>query len=100
MTLRQKSWIWILSWPFAHANYTTIGDTIYFPNGKPPSQAVIAHETIHSKQQEAVGFWVFALLYLLVLPFLWNPWRWKWELEAGTKVAELRSYRYGWLMNR
>lgn len=98
MTLKEKGWLWRLSWPFAHDNYTTVGHTIYFPKGKPPSPGIVAHEEVHEKQIERVGFVKFYVLYLLVLPLFWNPWRKKWELEAGTSEAVLKTYKYGWVL--
>lgn len=108
MTQKQKSWLWIFTFPFAHNNYTTFGDVLYYPRKFPPSKRVFDHEEIHARQQKEVGKWKFAFLYLFAFPFLWNPWRWKYELNAyvfGSKVSEqeakkiLRSYRYGWLLN-
>jgi hypothetical protein len=108
MNLKEKSWVWRLTWPFAWGNYTTIGDTLYFPKGDTyVPRSVIAHEEIHARQQQAVGVVKFCLLYLGALPLLWNPWRWKWEFEAYTEgskysrqitVQLLKSYRYGWLI--
>lgn len=103
---REKSFLWYFTF-FARSNYTTIGNTIYFPKGKFPSQQIINHEMIHMKQQQECGLFKFLLLYGLVLPFLWNPWRFKWEYEAYTKgskfsskrtIKELRSVNYGWLI--
>lgn len=108
MELREKGWIWKLTWPFAHNNATTFNGVIYYAKGKYPSYLRIAHEQIHLDQEKQVGQWKFALLYLLALPILWNPWRYKWEWEAyyrGTRLKEeeikkkLRSYKYGWLRN-
>lgn len=106
MKIKEKCWSWILTYPFAHENYTTVGHTIYFPEGSPPSEDVIRHEEVHERQWMEVGFLKFYFLYLFCLPVLWNPWRKKWELEAyteGSKLSEkdakriLASYRYGWL---
>jgi hypothetical protein len=108
MNVKPKGWIWKLTFPFAHDNYTTIGKTIYYPKKEYPSNYVIAHEQFHMNQQADVGIVKFVLLYLFVFPFLWNPWRWKWEYEAYTKgnlysdkstKRILRSYKYGWLRN-
>ena len=100
MNCKEKSWVWKLTWPFAHDNYTTVGSTIYYPRGRPPSSTVVAHEEVHERQWKSVGFLRFYLLYLLALPVLWNPWRYRWEREAGTTKNSLRSYRYGWLKNK
>jgi len=110
MNYKKKSWIWMLTWPFAHANYTTIWDTIYKPSYHNPSPSTIKHEMIHSRQQHDWGWfllpvWIFC--YLLVLPILWNPFRYKWEMEAYTKGSGytkkqakliLGSAAYGWLL--
>lgn len=106
MILKQKSLIWKLTWPFASDNYTTIGETIYFPIGNPPNEETINHESIHIEQQKQVGMFKYLFLYLFALPIFWNPYRWKWEFEAytkGTKISEsetikiLTSSAYGWL---
>jgi len=104
--LRKKSWAWKLTGSFASNNYTTIGDTIYFPEGRPPSSKILEHELIHIKQQQEVGLVKYLFLYLFALPFGWNPWRYKWEFEAyteGSGMTEeharsiLHSSSYGWL---
>lgn len=109
MKLKIKSWVWYLTFPFAHNNYTTIKDTIYYPKGFPPSDSVIRHEVIHSCQQAKVGAFKFIFLYLFALPFFYNPWRYKWEYEAFTKGSGysdeetkkiLGSYMYGWLKKK
>lgn len=105
--LKIKSWLWYFTFPFAHANYTTIGETIYHPKNKIPSQSIIDHEVIHIKQQKEVGIVKYLFLYLFCFPFVYNPCRYKWEFEAyknGSKLPEslikrkLSSYQYGWLM--
>jgi hypothetical protein len=105
MNYKKKSKLWILTFPFAHNNYTTIGNTIYYANKK-PDPIVIAHEKIHAKQQKEIGIVKFILLYLFCCPLFYNPWRYKWEFEAYTKGSGyssvktrkiLKSYLYGWL---
>jgi hypothetical protein len=105
---KPKSWLWKFTFPFAHNNYTTIGDSLYYPPKFPPSASVMAHEAIHSMQQANTGFVKYLFLYIFAFPVLWNPWRFKWELEAyvmGSKLSVdqskeiLRSYQYGWLKN-
>jgi hypothetical protein len=96
--LKPKSWLWWFTFPFAHANYTTLGHTIFHPKGKPPSAKIVMHEEVHEAQIAKEGWFTFYALYLLAAPVLWNPWRTKWELEAGTSKKELRSYRYGWML--
>jgi hypothetical protein len=63
---------------------------------------------VHLRQQKEVGVVEYILLYLFSLPVLWNPWRYRWELEAytygsGLKANQakdiLKSYSYGWLLN-
>lgn len=77
----------------------------------PPTDAIFKHEEIHEKQAKRTGGWfIWTWLYLigfpLGLPFFWNPWRKKWELEAyikGTgfsKEAALQAISgkaYGWI---
>lgn len=95
--MREKGWIWKLTGPFASDNYTTVGHTIYYPKGNSPSPSIVKHEEIHEKQWMKEGFVKFYFLYLFMLPILWNPWRKKWELEAGTTKEALRSVKYGWV---
>lgn len=106
MKLKEKSWIWKLTFPFAHNNYTAIGETIYYPKGHYPTNLTIEHEKIHLEQQKQVGLVKFLFLYIFALPFLYNPYRFKWEYDAyvrGSKLSHdetmkiLKSYRYGWL---
>lgn len=108
MTQAPKSWLWKLTFPFAHANYTTIGSTIYYPKKYGPAEGfTLEHEKYHIRQQVEVGLFKFVTLYLFVLPVLWNPWRWKWESEAYVKGSwytveatrrVLRTKAYGWLV--
>jgi hypothetical protein len=114
MNYKKKSWIWYLTFPFAHNNYTTIWDTVYCPHDRKPSVDIMAHEAIHSRQQKEWGklavpvwIWLYLVGFPLGLPFFFNPWRKKWEFEAYTKgslfsekytLSILRSYRYGWLI--
>lgn len=110
---QEKSWVWYLTFPFAHNNYTTIWDTLYYPPGQFPGGSIFAHEEIHSAQQKSWGifvpvwFYLYLIAFPLGLPILWNPWRKKWEKEAyvfGSGYPEeeaeaiLRTYRYGWLL--
>lgn len=104
---KQKSWIWLLTWPFAHENFTTIGETVYFPKSYSiVPGSVMTHELVHVRQQKEVGLFKYLMLYLFALPILWNPWRFKWELEAymtlytkEASIKKLRSVSYGWLIN-
>jgi hypothetical protein len=108
MTLKPKSWLWKLTWPFAHNNYTVVFGTLYCPKGVKPSQRLIDHEEIHCRQAKEIGGWIpYYLLYLFCFPFLFNPWRKRWETEAyrdGSKWDEraikqkLKTAMYGWLV--
>lgn len=107
MTIKEKSWIWKLTFPFAHKSFTVIGNTIYCPKGSTPSEGIIKHEEIHIKQRKAVGSFKFYFLYLFALPLFFNPFRKKWEIEAYTKGQGfteeharkmLRRAMYGWLI--
>jgi len=109
MKVKRKSWIWWLTFPFAHNNWTTIWNTIYGPREDCPYET-IRHEEVHSAQQHRWGWallpvWIFC--YVFLLPLFWNPFRYKWEYEAfveGSWYSDeqtrkiLRSYRYGWLI--
>ena len=102
--LRKKNLIWFLTFPFAHNNFTTIGDSIYCP--EIPSKQTLEHELIHVRQMKIHGTFKFIFLYFFCFPFFYNPWRYQWEREAflyGSMISEqdmkkeLGSYRYGWL---
>lgn len=106
MILKSKNIFWKLTFPFAHNNYTTIGETLFYPKGYPPIRSIILHEEVHAKQQKEVGIVKFIFLYLFAFPFLWNPWSFKWEYEAYRKGSKydkhitllmLKCYKYGWL---
>lgn len=52
----------------------------------------IEHEIIHYEQQKrwaiyglGIGLIAWYMLYLLALPVGWNPFRYKWEMEAYTE---------------
>lgn len=86
--------------------YTLVGNTIWYPKGRPPSNDTIAHEMIHKRQMDKVGEWKFYFLYLLCFPFFYNPWRYKWEYEAYSEAngmtkddidKMLATSTYGWL---
>lgn len=114
MKYKAKGWIWKLTGPFASKNLTTIWGTVYGPPNYRMSESEERHEQIHSEQQYRwgkVGFpfwlWLYLVGFPLGLPFLWNPWRKKWEYEAYTKgscwghektLKMLRSRAYGWLL--
>lgn len=108
MTIKNKTWLWYLTFPFAHNNVTTLNGVIYKPKRLTLTPKMIEHEKIHLAQQKEVGCFKFLFLYLFALPFFWNPWRFRWEMEAyeyGTKLSYLqslnivKSFRYGWLRN-
>lgn len=110
MKMKVKSWVWKLTWPFAHMNYTTLGNTLYYPEGYPPSSTSVEHEEVHAKQQKDVGVVWFVIQYLLFFPVLYNPFRYKMEYQAfkqaqgysDEKIHEILTSRaYGWLkLNR
>lgn len=90
---RYKTWIWKLTL-FASNNYTTIWNTVYGP--RPPSGHIIAHETIHSIDQKrwtiiGLPFWI--LLYVLFLPLIFNPLRYRTEYKAY-RLGSMRSHEY------
>lgn len=76
--------------------------------------STLDHEMIHIEQQERwwrwggpIGWILWFLLYTLVLPVGWNPFRWKWEYEAFEKGSRyddkyIRTRLHGfyqlWLM--
>jgi len=96
----------MFTFPFAHANYTTVGDTLYYPEGSYPTKRTIEHEEIHSQQQKKYGLFSFLFKYIFVFPFVYNSFRYKMEYEAyknANKYSDekihkiLSSYMYGWL---
>lgn len=111
--IKQKSWLWYLT-IFASPNvHTTLYPHIYVSKDfnsfhKELQQRIITHENIHLKQQKEHGLMKFLFLYIFVLPFFYNPWRYKWEFEAYTKSgtskeqtkAYLSSLNYGFLLNK
>lgn len=108
MNYKEKSIWWKLTGPWYNM-YNLIGDTIYYPKGKPPDTNILRHEQVHFEQIQKEGKLKFYLLYVLAFPILWNPWRYKWEYEAYLKGSwftidqikkTLKSYQYGWLLNK
>ena len=107
MKLKQKSWLWDLTIFAGRSCSTTIGETIYLARGVTIyNMSIIEHEKIHIEQQSVVGLIKFVFLYLFCCPFFYNPWRWKWEMEAYTTGSRwngadaekiLGSFAYGWL---
>ena len=91
----------------------------YLNNDKRPT-GTIFHEYKHLQQQKGTGFIAFIFLYLLCLPFLYSPFRKKWELEAYRISLAYRfkkkgmvsysyrkhlanvlsSWRYGWMLSK
>ena len=63
--------------------FTTIGDTIYTPDGSSPPIAVLHHESIHIYDHHRVGNIPFMLSYLFALPAIWT-YRAHWESRAYT----------------
>lgn len=68
--------------------WTTIGDTIYFPDLYTLDEAgifteIIEHEKVHIEQFEKYGIFGFLFLYILIpLPAFLSYFRWKFEREA------------------
>jgi hypothetical protein len=89
MKIKEKSWLWYLTFPFAHKNFTTIWDTIYCPKGMTRVPGfILEHERIHYEQQQRWGkplllLWISC--YLLIFPLFFNPFRYRWEYEAFRK---------------
>ena len=103
---KKKGFLWKLTMFAAH-NYTTVGNTIYYPKRPLGDGLLMKHEKIHVLQQKKVGLLKFIFLYILCGPFLYNPWRYKWEYEAfkygslydhDRIVKILHSSQYGWLI--
>jgi hypothetical protein len=69
---------WLLFWAAAF----TLGQMIVVRRAYKDDPVLLAHETIHTLQYRREGLLKFLFLYVLVLPFGWNPWRARWEAEA------------------
>jgi hypothetical protein len=110
MKIVTKKWYWKLGFFLnTHRTYTSFRPYLFIPFPHQVPSDVIEHERIHFEQQRIVGRWLFSFLYLFAFPFLWNPWRFRWELEAYEKgsgksrkdaIKLLRSKTYGWLLNK
>ncbi len=111
--IKQKShWWWLTI--FAHPyTSTTICPHIYLTRSyhlqeKEVQEYLILHENVHLKQQKETGLLKFLFLYIFVFPLFWNPYRYKWELEAyqkaGMKKETAKKYtkawNYGFLLNK
>jgi uncharacterized membrane protein len=64
-----------------------------------PRESILTHEAVHYEQQRrwliyglGVGLLLWYLLYLLVLPVGWNPFRAKWEREAYLAQGRREAY--------
>ena len=68
----------------------------YVKNGKKPN-GLLFHEAVHCRQQEQYGTWWFLILYLLVLPVIFSPFRKKFELEAYRISMAWRLKEAGYL---
>lgn len=108
MVVKNKSMWWNLTFPFAHANATLVGDTLYVPKGYKPTRDVLKHEGVHSEQMKRYGIFTFYFKYLFCLPFFFNQFRYECEYEAYTKgsglshkdaISTIRGRTYGWLQN-
>lgn len=72
----------------------------------PVLKQILIHEMVHWTQQRRWFFWglgvgllVWYLLYLLVLPVGWNPFRRKWETEA-MRAAGVMGQEISWKLKR
>jgi hypothetical protein len=111
--IKEKSWIW---WFTLFANpsvTTTISPHIYVAKGfysfsKNVQNQLIKHEEVHLKQQQEKGVLLYLFLYIFCFPLFWNPYRYKWEMQAyeedGTSSNKAKEYLssgvYGWLLNK
>ena len=93
-------------------NWLRIGAITIFPFGifiaiGYNTPRVRRHEGVHWYQQRlwalrglGIGLLVWFLLYLLLLPALWNPFRRKWETEAfvaeGVSLVEINKILRRW----
>jgi hypothetical protein len=69
---------WLLFWCAA----ITFGHYVFIREKFKQDPVIMAHETIHTLQYKREGVVRFLFLYAFVLPFIWNPWRARWEAEA------------------
>jgi len=83
----------------------TLGKHIFLKDRQ--DKLTLEHELIHVKQQKEHGLWFWVTYLLFPLPFLWNPWRMRYEAEAyavqvkaGCKLDEIAKMlagpMYGW----
>jgi hypothetical protein len=89
-----RLWAW---WPL---DGITIGKHIFLKNVQ--DKLIIEHELVHVRQMKEVGVVRYLFLYLLILPFGWNPWRLRWEAEAyavqvkaGCNLSEIAKMMSG-----
>ena len=86
MKFKPKGWLWKLTYPFAHNNFTTIYGTIYHPSGIEPSPNIVRHEQIHFEQQKRwtiLGLPIWLNIYLgspytllvTILVWIFGPWQ-------------------------
>lgn len=73
----------------ARAYAITVFPFIFIDPDTKNKELVLTHELIHYFQQKrwaiyglGMGLLIWFILYLLVLPVGWNPFRRKWETEA------------------
>ena len=111
--IKQKShWWWFTL--FAHPyTSTTIYPHIYLTRDyhlkeKKVQVFLIKHENVHLEQQKENGLIKFLFLYIFAFPILWNPYRYKWELEAYQKAGmgkenakkHIKTWNYGFLLHK
>jgi hypothetical protein len=73
--------------------WTTISNTIYYPDGTNPTKfpEVIAHEQTHIAQYKKLTVPFFLFLYCLIpLPVFFSYFRWRFEREAY--IVEAKMY--------
>jgi hypothetical protein len=108
--IKAKKWYWWFTIFASPTVTTTIYPNIYLSQGfyklsKRSQNQIIKHEKIHLKQQEDTGLLLYLLLYCLCFPLFYNPWRYKWEIDAymesGVSIEQakinLGLWNYGWL---
>ncbi len=71
----------------------------YIAGGKKPN-GLLYHEAVHIRQQEQYGTWWSLILYLLVLPVIFSPFRKKFELEAYRISMAWRLKKAGYLSDQ
>jgi hypothetical protein len=70
-------------------------------------ERILDHENIHYEDQKAwciwglgIGLVAWFVLYLLVLPIGWNPFRWHWEAKAMRQADNLPPEEIAWRLRQ